>query len=116
MARPSPVADATSLSCGIDFLQWMRAYRYEVLFAEMASHFILPTDQFPLQTPFRRSTIRNDISPGGDTMWCSVFESSSIVNMSSAQTDFNKWCDRNVADRRMKSIAFADFPNAYASI
>ena len=82
----------------------------------MVIQFILPTDQFPLQTPFRRATIHNDISSGGDTIWCSGCESSSTINVSSVQTDFNKRRGRNVADKRTKAISLADCSDAYASI
>ena len=54
VARSSLAAEAMSLSYGIDSLQWASVYWFEVLFGQFISQFILPTDQFPLQTPFQR--------------------------------------------------------------
>ena len=65
VARPSLAAEAMSLSYGADCLQWARVYWYEVLHGEFVSQFILPTDQFPPQTPFRREeTAMREKCPG----------------------------------------------------
>ena len=91
-------------------------YWYEILFAEMVSQFILPTDQFPLQTPFQGSTMHNEMSDSISPIWCSDCQSSSLINVTEVKTDFDKWRDKAVTEKRMNAIALTDCPNAYASI
>ena len=114
VARPSLAAEAMSLSYGVDSLQWARVYWYEAMHVEFASQFILPTDQFPLQTPFRRDDWKVDDKSA--PVWCVDCKSTVHINLRLAEKQYQCWSDDEITSKRIKAIALTDCSNAYASI
>ena len=115
-ARSSLAAEAISLGNGIDCLQWTRVYFYEVLYGELVHQFIIPPDQFPLQTPFRKCMVTDGPEPTDVPVWCTYCETSGRVNMNQVRMDYRAITDDDIDSRRIRAIALTDCSDAYASV
>ena len=91
-------------------------YWYEVLYGELVRQFISPSDQFPLQTPFRQCAVSEPLTSNDILVWCAYCETSGRINMNQVEDDYRGIGEADIESKRIRAIALADCSNAYASV
>ena len=117
VARPIQAAEVVALSECVDFSQWVRVYLYEVFMGAVNMQALRDADQFPLQTPFRKSDENENSTSYQTSHQCHFCEANNHVNVFKVAGNLKLSMSRDqTTSRCFRSLALTDCSNAYASI
>ena len=118
-------------SAGIDWSTWYRYYLFELITGQFHTDYKSPLGQLPLVNPFEfgkdirtfpaAPKVFGGVQPSSsNSVRCKNCDDSYLIGISKLNVYFANWEGPRelyaTADRRIKFIALADCPNAYAAV